>query len=82
MTEALEKSGVPDPTASLAAELGTRAFGQWADPAGQQTLTELARQVLDELRVAAAALDQGLPLASRGRARSQMGCAPRVTTPV
>jgi hypothetical protein len=29
-----------------------------------------------------AALDQGLPLASRGRARSQMGCAPRVTTPV
>ncbi len=45
MAEALEKRGVPDLTASLAAELGIRAFdrafGQWADPAGRQTLTEL-----------------------------------------
>jgi AcrR family transcriptional regulator len=60
MTEALEKRGVPDPAASLAAELGTRAFyrafGQWADPASQQTLTELARHALDELRAAAATL--------------------------
>ena len=58
--EALEKRGVPDLTASLAAELGIRAFdrafGQWADPAGRQTLTELTRQALDELRAATAAL--------------------------
>jgi AcrR family transcriptional regulator len=58
--EALEKRGVPDPTASLAAELGIgayyRAFEQWADPAGQQTLTELTRQALGQLRAAAATL--------------------------
>lgn len=60
MREALEKRGVPGPTAGLAAELGSgafyRAFDQWADPASQQTLTELARQVLGELRTAAATL--------------------------
>jgi hypothetical protein len=60
MAEALEKRGVPDLTASLAAELGIRAFdrafGQWADPAGHQTLTELTRRALDELRAAAATL--------------------------
>jgi AcrR family transcriptional regulator len=61
MAQALEKRGVPEPTASLAAELGTRAyygaFDQWADPASQQTLTDLTRHALDELRAAAAALD-------------------------
>jgi AcrR family transcriptional regulator len=60
MTEALDKRGVPDLTASLAAELGTRAFyrafDQWADPASRQTLTDLARHALDELRAAAATL--------------------------
>jgi AcrR family transcriptional regulator len=60
MAEALEKRGVPDLTASLAAELGTRAFdrafSQWADPAGQQTLAELTRQALDEIRATAATL--------------------------
>jgi AcrR family transcriptional regulator len=60
MTEALEKRGVPDLTASLAAELGTRAFyrafDQWADPASRQTLTDLTRHALDELRAAAATL--------------------------
>jgi AcrR family transcriptional regulator len=60
MTEALQKRGVPDLTASLAAELGIRAFGrafgQWADPAGHQTLAELTQQALDELRAATAAL--------------------------
>jgi AcrR family transcriptional regulator len=60
MTEALRKRGVPDLTASLAAELGLRAFdrafAQWADPAGRQTLTALTRQALDELRAATAAL--------------------------
>ena len=38
VAEALEKRGVPELTASLAAELGARAFyrafGRWADPAG------------------------------------------------
>jgi AcrR family transcriptional regulator len=61
MAQALEKRGVPEPTASLAAEVGTRAyygaFDQWADPASQQTLTDLTRRALDELRAAAAALD-------------------------
>jgi AcrR family transcriptional regulator len=59
--EALEKRGVPDLTASLAAELGIhafyRAFDQWADPASQQTLTDLTRHALDELRAATATLD-------------------------
>ncbi len=60
LAEALGKRGVPDLTASLAAELGIRAFdrafGQWADPAGHQTLTELTRQALAELRAATATL--------------------------
>jgi len=60
MTDALEKRGVPDLTAGLAAELGTRAFyrafEQWADPASQQTLTGLARHALDELWAATATL--------------------------
>ncbi|HUC23103.1 MAG TPA: helix-turn-helix domain-containing protein [Streptosporangiaceae bacterium] len=61
MTDALLKRGVPDAAASLAAELGVRsfysAFGVWADPADQQTLADIARQTLDELRAAIAALD-------------------------
>ncbi len=56
MAAALEKRGVPELAASLAAELGVRAFyrafARWVDPAGQQTFTELARQALDELRAA------------------------------
>ncbi|MDW6060528.1 helix-turn-helix domain-containing protein [Streptomyces sp. FXJ1.4098] len=60
MTDALHKRDVPEPTASLAAELGIRAFysafGQWVDPANQQPLTDLARHALHELRIAAAAL--------------------------
>jgi AcrR family transcriptional regulator len=60
MADGLRKRGVQEPTASLAAELGIRAFhhafDQWADPASQRTLTELTRHALGELRVAAAAL--------------------------
>jgi AcrR family transcriptional regulator len=60
MEEALRKRGLPEPTASLAAELGIgayyRAFDQWADPAGQQTLTELTHRALDQLRAATATL--------------------------
>ena len=33
-----------------------RAFDQWADPAGEQTLTELTRQALEQLRAATATL--------------------------
>jgi AcrR family transcriptional regulator len=61
VTDALHERGVREPAASLAAELGIRAFhhafDQWADPANQQTLTELTRHALDELRAAAATLD-------------------------
>jgi AcrR family transcriptional regulator len=61
VTAALEKRGVPELAASLAAELGLRAFDrafeQWAGPASQQTLTELTRRALDEFRAAAASLD-------------------------
>jgi hypothetical protein len=43
----------------LAAELGVlafhRAFTRWADPASQQTFTDLAREALHELRAATAA---------------------------
>jgi AcrR family transcriptional regulator len=61
LTQALEKRGVPELTASLAAELGMRAFdrafAQWANPASRQPLPGLTRHALDELRAATAALD-------------------------
>jgi AcrR family transcriptional regulator len=62
MSGALQKRGVPNPTASLAAELGSRAFYQafdrWAAPTDEQaTLADLARRALDELRAAATALE-------------------------
>ena len=59
-TEALAKRGVPELTAGLAVELGIRAFdrafAQWADPASQESLTELTRQSFADLRAAAATL--------------------------
>ena len=61
VAEALGKRGLPDLTASLAAELGIRAFyrayDQWADPGNQQSLTDLTRQALDEIRSATLQLD-------------------------
>ena len=52
VTAALEKRGVPDPAAGLAAELGIRAYyrayEQWADSPGEQTLTDFARHSLSE----------------------------------
>ena len=61
VTAALEKRGVPDPAAGLAAELGIRAYyrayEQWADSPGEQTLTDFARHSLSELRAASATLD-------------------------
>jgi AcrR family transcriptional regulator len=60
MTEALQKRGVPDPTASLAAELSVlafkRAFARWTDPTNQQPFAALTRQSLDELLTATASL--------------------------
>lgn len=56
LTEALAKRGVPDLTASLAADLGTRAFyrafGRWIEPSSRQPLAELAREELQALRAA------------------------------
>ncbi|WP_406430239.1 TetR/AcrR family transcriptional regulator [Streptomyces sp. NBC_00631] len=61
LTDALHERGVPAPTASLAAELAIHAyydaFDQWTHPANRQTLTELARHALGELRTALTALD-------------------------
>jgi AcrR family transcriptional regulator len=60
LTDALQERGVPDPTASLAAELGVlafkRAYARWADPANQQAFGELARQSLQELQAVSASL--------------------------
>jgi AcrR family transcriptional regulator len=60
LTEALGKRGVPDATASVAAQLGIlafhRAFGRWTEPANERTFGELARQELDELLAATAML--------------------------
>ena len=60
MADALQKRGVPDPTASLAAELGVlaikRAHERWADPTNQQEFNELAHRSLQELQAASAAL--------------------------
>jgi AcrR family transcriptional regulator len=60
MTDALHERGVPDPAASLAADLGVRAFygtfARWIDPASQETFTELARQALSGLRAVATTL--------------------------
>ena len=60
LTSALGKRGVPDLTASLAADLGVRAFDRafdrWVKPSSQQTFTALAREELQALRTAAVAL--------------------------
>jgi len=60
LTSALGKRGVPDLTASLAADLGVRAFDRafdrWVEPSSQQTFTELAHEELQALRTAAVAL--------------------------
>ncbi|MER5434136.1 helix-turn-helix domain-containing protein [Streptomyces sp. NPDC002588] len=60
MREALIGRDVPEPTATLAAELGVlaffRAFARWSDPADQRTITDLARRELDGLRAATGTL--------------------------
>jgi AcrR family transcriptional regulator len=60
LTGALGKRGVPDLTASLAADLGVRAFDRafyrWIEPSSQRSFTELAHEELQALRTAAMAL--------------------------
>ncbi len=60
MTEALHQRGVPEPAASLAAELGVlafrTAFARWADPANREAYADLARRSLQELQAANASL--------------------------
>lgn len=60
MTDALHARGVPDPTATVAAELGVlafkRAFARWTDPASEPDLPAIARQELDILRTVTATL--------------------------
>jgi hypothetical protein len=54
MAGALRARGVPDSTASLAAELGVLAFKEayttWLTPDNHQELSELTREALDGLR--------------------------------
>ena len=60
ITNTLKKRGVPDPTASLAAEIGILALrtahARWSDPTNGQELAVLARQSIHELQTASAAL--------------------------
>lgn len=62
MSEALHTREVPEPVASIAAELGVRAFhsafARWCRPAEERAFTDLAREELDALRAATAALGQ------------------------
>jgi AcrR family transcriptional regulator len=61
MAEALRHRGVAEPTATLAGEVGSLAFrgafSRWADPACKKQFAELAREALEELRTATAALE-------------------------
>jgi AcrR family transcriptional regulator len=62
MADALRRRGVTDPTATLAAELGTlalrTAYSRWADPNNTQDYTEIARRTVQELSAAAADLNR------------------------
>ncbi|MEV5953025.1 helix-turn-helix domain-containing protein [Streptomyces sp. NPDC051987] len=60
LATALGERGVTEPTASLAAHLGAQAFSdafaRWITPANDRPLSDLARESLDALREATAAL--------------------------
>ncbi|GGN04328.1 TetR/AcrR family transcriptional regulator [Streptomyces fuscichromogenes] len=60
LADALRERGVPDPAASLAADLGIRAFsaawGQWITPANSRSFPALAHRHLAELHRAATTL--------------------------
>jgi AcrR family transcriptional regulator len=57
MTDALERRGVPDLTARVAAQLGAVAmkvgYDRWIDGGAGEEFGEVARRALDELRAAA-----------------------------
>ncbi len=63
MRRALRRRGVPEPAATLAAELGIlafrAAFARWSEPANRRGFGALAVQALQELRSAGAALTAG-----------------------
>jgi hypothetical protein len=58
MADALRGRGVPEPAASLAAEVGViafkTAFARWVDDPHEQDLARLIRQALDQLKAAPA----------------------------
>ncbi|MEU0964273.1 helix-turn-helix domain-containing protein [Streptomyces sp. NPDC005917] len=60
LADALRRRGVPDPAASLAADLGLRAFSmafaQWITPENDRPFPGLARDSLTELHKAATTL--------------------------
>jgi AcrR family transcriptional regulator len=60
MADALRERGVPDPAASLAAEIGglafTTGFARWVAPANERDFGEVAREALAELVEATAEL--------------------------
>lgn len=60
IADALRARGVADPAAGLVAELGSLAFStaftRWLDPSCREEFAALAREALEELRTAAAAL--------------------------
>ena len=55
MADALRRRGVPDPAASLAAEVGViafkTAFARWVSEPDEQDLSRLIRESLDQLKV-------------------------------
>jgi AcrR family transcriptional regulator len=61
MATALRGRGVPDPTASLAADLGVeafhRAFSRWIEEPEEVAFPDVARETLEELRRALTTLD-------------------------
>ena len=60
MAQALSERGVPEPAASLGAELGMlafrTAFARWIEPGSDAEFAQLARDALDELMTASAVL--------------------------
>jgi AcrR family transcriptional regulator len=55
MADALRRRGVPDPAASLAAEVGSIAFSaaftRWVSAPGEPDLTQLIREAFEEIKI-------------------------------
>ncbi len=69
MAETLRRRGVPDPAAGLTAEAGIAAFRiafeRWVGEAGEQDLTELIRESLDQLKALMAETRRSRPASAR-----------------